>query len=161
MQTFLPYESFSKSAEVLDDKRLNNQINEGLVILRTITGWYEIEGRTGWPNHPCTKMWSAYPDALARYVDTMINEWMSRQPGREASGIKRHKQVKSTMTLSDRYLWWVCDLIKYPHWLGREDLHLSHRRCLLAKDLEWYGKFWDLEPAVRDEKGRWPYVWPD
>ena len=64
MQTFLPYEDFEKSARVLDDKRLGKQRSESIIILKTLLGVYEKEGRKGWPHHPATKMWAGHEVAL-------------------------------------------------------------------------------------------------
>ena len=52
MQTFLPYKSFVKSAQCLDNKRLGKQRVEAMQILKSIY----IEDY-GWKNHPATKMW--------------------------------------------------------------------------------------------------------
>lgn len=38
MQTFLPYENFNKTAQVLDRKRLGKQRVETLTIFRTLSG---------------------------------------------------------------------------------------------------------------------------
>ena len=47
MQTFLPYASFIKSAQCLDDKRLGKQRVECLQILKAIK-----DVNYGWRNHP-------------------------------------------------------------------------------------------------------------
>ena len=54
MQTFLPYADFNKSAEVLDNRRLNKQILEGYQILKVLGN---PDPRAGWRNHPAVKMW--------------------------------------------------------------------------------------------------------
>jgi hypothetical protein len=41
-----------------------------------------------------------------------------------------------------------------PPWLGREDIHESHRSNLLRKDPEFYGELFPDTPADLD------YVWP-
>mgnify|MGYP001181886526 FL=1 len=46
MQTFLPYESFRKSAEVLDWRRLGKQRVEGMQIINAIEGKPRKDGRT-------------------------------------------------------------------------------------------------------------------
>lgn len=40
MQTFLPLPDFKASAKALDNKRLNNQRNEVLVLAKTLMGKY-------------------------------------------------------------------------------------------------------------------------
>ena len=47
------------------------------------------------------------------------------------------------------------DMVEFPHWLGKESFHSSHRANLLRKDYEYYSQFgWTENP----EK---PYVWHD
>jgi len=80
MQTFLPYPDFIRSAQTLDWKRLGKQRVEGMQLLKAILGERKLDGNfyNGWINHPATKMWSSYPDALKVYTNTMINEWILR-----------------------------------------------------------------------------------
>lgn len=141
MNTFLPYPSFTDSAKALDDKRLKNQCNEALIILRTLRGEYGPRG--GWPHHPATKMWRGYESSLSLYHDAVLEEIKFRGLSYTGNHLVDEQPVKT------------------PPWLGRADLHASHRSCLLTKDLVWYGQFgWKEPPAVRDTRGKWPYVWP-
>ena len=66
MQTFLPHESFEKSAQVLDWRRLGKQRVEGMQIINAITGKTRKDGKPykGWINHPCSVMWRDYAPAL-------------------------------------------------------------------------------------------------
>jgi hypothetical protein len=117
MQTFLPYADFKRSAEVLDYKRLGKQRVEALQIHNIVSG-----KRTtgGWVNHPAVKMWRGYPDALALYHNTMIDEWVSRGYNNTMSKIPAYN-------------------VENPTWLGDERVHSSHRSNLLRKDAEFYG----------------------
>ena len=74
MQTFLPYESFRKSAEVLDWRRLGKQRVEGMQIINAIEGKKRKDGKPykGWLNHPATVMWRPYPNALKHYTNIII-----------------------------------------------------------------------------------------
>lgn len=134
MQTFLPYPNFRESVECLDNKRLGKQRVECLQILNALTGKSK-----GWVNHPATRMWRGYEDALCVYMNFCIDEWKSRG-------------FKNTMEYA------LCDKPHgqrfMPPWLGSEDFHASHRSNLLRKDPEWYGKFDWTEPHDL------PYVWP-
>ncbi len=58
MQTFLPYEDFTLSAQCLDYRRLGKQRVEALQIFNALTGASTKDGREyrGWINHPATKM---------------------------------------------------------------------------------------------------------
>ena len=134
MQTFLAYPSFVQSMRVLDDSRLGNQVyREGMTLLRG-----------GWPNHPASKMWRGYEDALALYLQIGVMELHDR--GKDYSNRP-----------------WYLELFEYSHdtvivmppWLGDEQFHASHRSNLLRKDPAWYGQFGWTEP---DDL---PYIWPE
>ncbi len=130
MQTFLPYPDFEKSAEVLDFRRLGKQRGEALTIIRA------IEVGNGWSNHPATKMWMGYTQALKLYHDTVIKEWVDRG-------------YENNMDLYE-----VEGTFEFPPWLGDERLHRSHRSNLLRKDPEYYGQYgWEVSAGL-------DYFWP-
>ncbi len=135
MQTFLPYESFTKSAQVLDYRRLGKQRVEAKQILQA------IENQTGWKNHPIVKMWTPYTNALKQYANIIITEWIGRG-------------YNNNMEFYD------IDNVEYPDWLGDERFHSSHRANLLRKDFDYYSQFkWrenSESPYVwRDENNLW------
>ena len=128
MQTFLPYEDFEASVEALDYRRLGKQRVEARQILKA------LETGGGWSNHPATKMWAGYTNALKHYSNVCIKEWISRG-------------YNNTMVCLDT----VC--IVYPWWLGGE-IHTTHRAALLHKDPEFYGEYeWTESPELN-------YNWP-
>lgn len=130
MQTFLPYPSFEKSAQVLDFRRLGKQRSEALTIIRA------IRFGNGWVNHPATKMWEGYTLALEDYHDKMIIEWIDRG-------------YENNMDLFN-----VESNIVHPPWLGDKRFHDSHKSNLLRKDPDHYGKFNWKVPDDLD------YFWP-
>jgi hypothetical protein len=135
MQTFLPYQNFDKTARVLDYRRLGKQRVEAWQILRALNG----ETR-GWVNHPVTKMWNGYEDALAIYGYIMCAEW-------------KRRGYKDTMTERFRELinGWDPEM---PPWWGREDFHESQQRKQVQKFPEYYREYF---PYVRTDL---EYVWP-
>lgn len=132
MQTFLPYADFYKSAQSLDRQRLGKQRVECLQIYQALTG-----KSTGWINHPATRMWKGYTDALAMYMEACIKTW-------KAKGFKNTIEIPAYNP--------ECQM---PPWLGDEKFHLSHQSNLIRK---WEGfyrdKFGDNVPSDL------PYVWP-
>ncbi|MER7458994.1 MSMEG_6728 family protein [Micromonospora sp. NPDC126480] len=150
MQTFLPYPDFLASARVLDQRRLGKQRVEAIQVLRGLT-WPTY----GWRNHPAVKMWAGYEEALTRYGLDMCAVWC--EPGRAdtcaatlttdlaaACGVTR---VRTQAELAGAG--------ELPPWLGRDDLHRSHRSSLLRKDPAHYRPlFGDDEPDNLE------YVWP-
>lgn len=136
MQTFLPYADFSESARVLDTKRLGKQRVEVLQILNALLN----PDAKGWKNHPATVQWKGFEGALAAYGVAVCDEWIAR-------GFNDTCREK------------ILNLAKIegyttPPWLGREDIHSSHRSRLLAKDFEHYSKWgWNDDPTLG-------YIWP-
>ncbi len=138
MQTFLPYEDFEQSAKVLDYRRLGKQRVEGMQIINAINN----PNKQGWQNHPATIMWTPYVTALKHYTNVMIREWISRG-------------YNNNMKLYDVDEFINDGMVHFPHWLGKEEFHSSHRANLLRKDYEYYSKF-----GWKEDLGN-PYVWHD
>jgi hypothetical protein len=149
MQTFLPYQDFLRSARALDLRRLGKQRVEALQVLRGLT-----RAGYGWRHHPAVKMWAGYEEALARYGLDVCAVWC--ETGRAdtcavtltidlatACGISRARTQDELAAAGD-----------VPPWLGREDLHLSHRSALLRKSPDHY------RPIFGDLPVDLPYVWP-
>lgn len=119
MQTFLPYSDFRLSAACLDYRRLGKQRVEAMQLLL---------GQ--WPNHPASKMWRGYEDALAFYGFCCCEEWVKR-------GYKNRIIFEYNSVMA--------------RWGG--PIHSSHRSNLLRKDYVWYSRFGWSEPTTL------PYVW--
>lgn len=135
MQTFLPYESFYKSAKCLDMKRLGKQRVEAWQILTALQN-----PSYGWQNHPAVNMWRGYEKMLTLYGITICHEWISR-------GYKD--------TILERFInsGFLQNPFPSPPWLGNKAFHDSHKSKLLQKAPEWYIKFnWNV-PVLE-------YVWP-
>lgn len=139
MNTFLPYKDFTKSAQTLDNKRLGKQRVEVLQMLNKIHG---LNKGKGWHNHPCTKMWSRYPNALVSYGIDICKVWRSRG-FKDTCLEKIQKHYKEELSN------------EMPPWLGREDLHISHQSNLIRKSPEHYG------PQFPGIANNIEYVWPD
>lgn len=135
MQTFLPYESYDRSAVVLDRQRLGKQRVEVLQILNTIAS-----GSTGgWAAHPAVHMWRGHEGQLVRYGLAVCYEWVKR-------GYRD--------TCTDKIAAFGLYPAERPSWLGDPRFHLSHQSNLVRKKPAHYGPFF---PGVPDDL---PYVWP-
>ena len=87
-------------------------------------------------------MWTPYVTALKHYTNVMIREWISRGYNNNMELYEVDEMVKD-------------DMVHFPYWLGKEELHSSHRANLLRKDYEYYSQFgWKENPES-------PYVWHD
>ena len=133
MQTFLPYPDFIQSVRVLDYRRLGKQRVETFQVLNILLERTESKG---WRNHPVTRMWTGYEEALKLYQNHTIDEWMNR-------GYKNNMAFEEI----------DYSTIIMPPWFGSEDFHRSHRSNLLRKDFMYYSKFFS-EPSDLE------YVWP-
>lgn len=133
MQTFLPYPDFLQSVKVLDYRRLGKQRVETFQVLNILL---DRTPTKGWRNHPVTRMWAGYEEALKLYQNFTIEEWVKRG-------------YKNTMQLEQ------IDMkhIILPRWFGNKDFHRSHRSNLLRKDYEYYSQYFD-EPSDLE------YYWP-
>lgn len=141
MQVFLPYPSFRKSAEALDNKRLNKQIIECFQIFKALRG----ESK-GWQNHPAVLMFKGYERALVSYAIWCCWVWNER-------GFKEHKlkqEFEEMMRICTKEL----ALFEYPWWYGLNTFHESHRSNLYRKDSQYYSNL-----KLGFQQGL-PYCWP-
>jgi hypothetical protein len=131
MQTFLPFKSFTKSAQILDSKRLNKQILEGYQILKVLGN---PDPKAAWRNHPAVKMWRDHEVSLYYYVMAMAKE-------ADLRGIKTDKNRANIQELKMKSNWNA----KKPKWYAdpniMDRLTESHRANLYRKDPEYYGMF--------------------
>jgi len=136
MQTFLPTSNFAESAKYLDYRRLGKQRVEVLQLLNS----FHKPNYKGWKNHPAREMWRGYENALVMYGQAICNEWVSRGYKDTCFGkITAHYNGNLNSEL--------------PSWVGREDIHLSHKSNLIRKYPEYYKPFW---PDVPDNL---EYIW--
>jgi hypothetical protein len=135
MQTFLPYRDFVASAKALDNRRLGKQRVETLQLLRSIV-WPEY----GWKNHPASKMWRGYEQALVNYGRAVCVEWIAR--GYKDTCLGKIAEFSQPHVVAPT-----------PAWLT-EDLCRSHQSNLIRKDPIFYG------PKFPDVPDNLPYIWP-
>jgi len=109
MQTFLPVASFSQSAKVLDGSRLRKQQTEAEQILKCLNN----PVAKGWRNHPAVLQWKGYERALELYIYAISEECKSR-------GFKGRATTYPA-------------LLVMPPWMGKEEVHVSHRSRLMFK----------------------------
>lgn len=153
MQTFLPYKDFAKTAQALDNKRLNKQILEGYQILNVLSN---DDPKAGWRNHPAVKMWRGHEFGLLDYVFTMVDEANKR-------GIKTENNVANIITLRDRagYRWGK----GLPSWFNNTEtisrINTTHKANLYIKDSMYYHDFLDAVTDKNNEPccARCNYFW--
>lgn len=147
MQTFLPLPSMTRSAKALDNQRLGKQRVEAFQILNALNGLTK-----GWVNHPATRMWRGYEEALNFYGRIICEEWIRR--GFKDTMSQRFVLKPEPLIMSERFVL-TSDPVIFPPWFGDPEFHRSHQSNLVRKNPVYYGsKF----PDVPDDL---PYVWPD
>ena len=145
MQTFLPVADFTESARLLDNPRLGKQRVECLQVLRAL----ELPDY-GWANHPVVTMWRGRTAGLVVYSLAMVRVWRERGfADTTETLIAEFAPDAASMTQEEAA---AAGLL--PSWVGDEDLHLSHRSNLLAKDPEFY------RPRFAGDPDDLPYTWP-
>ncbi len=140
MQTFLPYEDFKASAEVLDDDRLCKQLNEGFVILKSC-----ISPLGGWPHHSVTRQWRGHEMTLWDYMHAIKSEMESRDTVSPGRGFDIWERITD---LSFE----IFDLTRTAHsttpvWLGDPMFHAAHRGNLVRKG-EPYKSLWPMQEPM-------------
>lgn len=169
MQTFLPFESFKRTAEVLDQRRLWKQVIEAKTILNVIEKKERGETKVGWGNHPAVIMWQGHSDILKIYYNIMLLK--SLEIGIKAKMELLGFTVRNISTDEESYigvevlrvfsfnntidfLEKIYENSKKPVWLGNREFHLSHQSNLLRKNFNHYEKFFDCKNSDL------PYIWP-
>lgn len=128
MQTFLPFQSFKKSAQSLDRQRLGKQRKECLQILNVLF-LKENRIKAPWQNHPAALMWEGFEEALIDYGIVICQEWKAR--GYKDTCLDKILGYRNCFGDKSKN-------IEMPPWLGMIEFHLSHRICLVMKNQEYY-----------------------
>lgn len=144
MQTFLPYASFKRSLDTLDNARLGKQRVECLQVLNVFAGV-----REGWGDHPITRMWRGHEAALLTYTVDCCRIWVSRGFADTVEGkVRALAQSLGVPGGLDHDGVWQLP-VEYttvlglqsedelPPWFGSAAFHASHRSNLLRKALQY------------------------
>ncbi len=143
MQTFLVSPDYVYCASTLDSVRINSQINESLVIVRSLFRQYPIKertGKSGWEGHTVVEMWRGHELQLARYTLAHAEEYYRNRPlpnlGRAESLLKRRT----------RYQFWRDLVMKLedeeapdatPALIGDKEFHSAFRALLKYKECQY------------------------
>jgi len=125
MQTFLAYDEFNESGRVLDPSRQNKQILETRQIMNVLYKKAHNLPVKGWANHPAVLMWEGFEWALLQYGHDVFANFAERTR-------KSHKAFDNM--LAEHSEWADSrNTDQFPHWLGDDRLHSSHRTRLMHK----------------------------
>lgn len=147
MQTFLPYESFESSAEVIDKKRCWKQVVEAAQIIDVLEG-----RKVGWANHPAVKMWVGHTPELKFYFNEFLH--VSKQE----HGINTKYEMFELKDFLPRQI--VHDSVELimPWWMGNEDFHRAMRARLIEKDRDYYLPLFPDDEGFNNGKYFWPVM---
>lgn len=138
MITYLPFPDLIKSAEALDDRRLNKVRSDIVSILKACTEPPPEDGK----EHTAIKMWRGNEEFLIRYGMVVCSEWASR--GNADNTLAKIMKFKSDFTGET----------VPPEWWEDEAFHKSHQSQLLRLQPSHYG---EMFPETPDDL---PIVWP-
>jgi len=183
VQTFLPYPDFAATARVLDPRRLGKQRVEALQVFRGLVvpgyGWrhhpavkmwagceealirYGLEMCAAWTalghadtvaatlrdEHATTLRNQPAATLRDQHADTV--DAVSVEPPADTAGAITPERRPEPRTQAE-----LTATGAVPAWLGRDDVHRSHRSALVRKDPGYYG------PLFPDADPEEPYVWP-
>jgi hypothetical protein len=165
MQTFLPYPSFSQSAESLDKKRCWKQVVETKQILCSLRAkdlpedWVNCktyQNKT-MVNHPAVQMWKGNEELLKHYYNIFLNHCIDiHKINTEMCYLNSNYSMPIPLSLKMKGLILSDMSYSVPFWLNNDQFHRSHRSRLYHKDPIFYNKF---EEDKDFNEGR--YWWPD
>lgn len=125
MQVFICDNLMEKSAQFLDNKRLNKQIVEAFQL---------IEDRLPNYNHPAYLFWKNHKEELRMYMFYLCSEYQKRFH-------REHKCSNVCLNPIIHSFDWMKDF---------ELVLLSHRVNLLRKDYNWYSKFFSVPKELTE-----------
>ncbi|QIN54404.1 hypothetical protein [Cedratvirus kamchatka] len=147
MQTFLPLlfvydedktllenlqDYFAKVASMMDRQRTGKQRVEAMQLLDVLLSRKPL---SSWKNHPATKMWSPWPEALKLYHNMFIQEWIKRG---YKNTMKLEKIDENKIEEQG-----VPEFLTNRHFIERMQANL------LSKDVDFYGEYgWQVQPTT-------------
>lgn len=138
MHTFLPFESYEKSAQCLNNNFLRTVICYCFFYFKSLMQYYDIrkkDGFSGLEGNTIAVFWRNHELELARYALTFSEELLTR-PLQKVRGAESFAYRKGLVTM------WT-DIINYleemefpgdkPPFIGDEEFHSGFRAFLLLK----------------------------
>jgi len=149
MQTFLPYESFEKSASVLDKQRCWKQVVETHQIINILEG-----KSTSWQNHPAVKMWIGHTPELMVYFNVFLKVCKEKHAINTKYTPFQLVDFKGRRVLTGNDGFYE----ENPWWLGNEDFHRAMRARLIEKKPEFYLPLFPNDKGYNEGRYWWPVM---
>jgi hypothetical protein len=139
MNIYMPFPDLTKSAECLDDRRLDKVRSDISAVLRACAESAPADGK----EHSAVKMWRGNERFLINYGIAVCSEWMSRGN----ADITLGKMIKMKADFPP-------DSDQPPEWFGTDELHKSHQSMLLRLQPSHYKEYFGDTPD--DIQMFWP-----
>jgi hypothetical protein len=147
----------------LDKRRLGKQRVEAWQIIKVLEEYDKTGevGKKGWVNHPATKMWMGYTNALKVYFNLCVKEWIRR--GCVNNLALYDVDEEKYRIVPCKFDGVHCEFLEefdeycFPPWFSFPPFVLAHRAALLRKEPESYACFDDDQIDEYYDKG---YLWP-
>lgn len=152
LNTWLPYDNYAESADILTDRHIFMQLQDCTKLLYWLTEM-PLNRRTpskAQLEHPCVIQWRGYVPSLYDYtLEIMMVAY-------ERSSLTNKQEQISEMAENINILDGLVSNMKEetPSWLGNEDYHLSHKSNLIRLSRSAYESIW---PDVPDNL---ELIWP-
>ncbi len=149
MNTFIISNNFEDTAKILDNKRLNKQITEGMQLILVFFRKLNIinDNKKGWLNHPVQKIWkdqnqTIYIYQLINYIDQMYYEWVRRSY--KHCWIQRREYFLELIDNNKNLFGNKNDIINWTN-----DCFTIMKGNLLRKKFDYYSQFFgnNIEPV--------------
>lgn len=149
MQTFMPFNDYTKIPILLDQKRSFNQIKEGSQIMFSM-----CFPNYGWSTHPAVKMWYGYGYSLIDYVAEFNNFYRNSNRSKNTHHLSYIKMVAAVyrFKLLDKHRRSIFNSTTKPLWTSEQHILDSHKHMLFCKNQQHYHKFQNVRKY-------YDYIW--
>ena len=141
MHTYIPFEDYALCAKSLDNFRLQSVLCFSTILIRSLTGVYEPNKRTGqsgWASNTVGKFWTNHELSLAYYAKALAAERIIRP-------LPSDNQVQSLNNRKKEHRVWqdICEFLEdkeyppdNPALVSDEEFHSGFRSLLLYKGIQ-------------------------
>lgn len=160
VNTFVTTTDLVQNAKNLDYKRIGKQRLEArqiIAILEALDNSKQLDTK-GWIEHPATKMWHGYTNALKVYFNVIVREWIQRGyvNNMQLYDIDESKYYVNPYIGNGMFQYQFTEY-SFPPWFGYPPFIMAHRAALWRKNPVYYAKFNspELQPYINIG-----YLWP-
>lgn len=161
VNTFVVDSDLARNASLLDTKRLGKQRIEAKEIIDILESLDRgvIPKKKGWMNHPATKMWYGYTNALKVYYNYILTEFKKRSD----HNTMQYYDIDVSLYYVNPYIGngnfkFPFTEYSFPPWFAFPPFILAQRASLIRKSPEIYNDIFnceEIQPYLQ-----YGYLWP-